>query len=362
MNVSFSPNRIQDTDIENSLNSTVKKQKPMPVEVTRILQPEEQSHVPLKLTIRWKQNETALSQEEQPHVPLMLTIRWKQKEKANVSLPFTLRLKGSEDASLSEKNMPQKEIYEPLQESPSSKRKRREDPAQTNVVAKRSRVEVNQRTTASKMKEINKQHLKSNKEVKKLAHSSSEENIDETGEEQDTPNIRATKVLDMITTNALATKKALSHFWTPEEDQKLLAGVKLHGHKWTLISREYLEGRYTRGQCGARYRNYIHPNRIKGHWSEEERQNLLAGVEKFGVGKWAAIAKDCFNWTRTDNDIKTQYDNVLNPAIKRGFWTPKEDAKLIKFRSNGLKWVEIAEQIGRSSTSCRQRFPILTRE
>jgi len=312
MNVSFSPNRIQTTDIGNPLISSVKKQKPMPVEVTRILQPEQQSHVPLKLTIRWKQNETA-----------------------NVSLPLTIRWKGSEDASLSERNMSQEEIKETLQELPSSKRKRIEDPALTHVAAKRPRVEVDQLKTISKLGEIEKKH----------------------GEEPETPNIRDTQFLDMMTTNALAQKKPLSQkVWTPEEDQKLLAGVKQHGHDWVLISQEYLGGTYTRRQCFLRYRRVIHPNRITGPWTEEEKQKLLTGVKKLGVGKWTEIAKKYFNWTRSDTDINKEYQEALDPELKFGRWTQEEDAKLIKYRTKGLKWTEIAELIGRTGSRCQTRF------
>jgi len=336
MNVSLSTNNIQASRSGNSPFFSIKP-KTIPVEVKNILKPEEQTNVPLKLTIRWKQKETA-----------------------NVSLPLTIRWKGSEDAPLSEKNMSQEEIKETVQELPSSKRKRTEDSAQEHVGAKRPRVEVNQIQTVSKLDQIKKQHFKSNKEVKKLTNTQSEKNIPKKRVEQETPNIRNTKFIKMITTNALAPKKPLSHLlWTPEEDQKLLAGVELHGHKWTIISLKCLGGIHNRQQCQIRYRRVIHPNRIKGPWTAEEKQKLLTGVEEFGIGKWAKIAKNCFNWTRSDHDLRSEYDTVLNPAIKLGPWTQKEDAKLIKFRSNGLKWSQLAEIIGRSANSCKVRFTIV---
>jgi len=332
MNVSFSTNNIQASRTGNSPIFSIKP-KTIPDEVKRILHPEEQTNVPLKLTIRWKQKETA-----------------------NVSLPLTIRWNKSDDAPLSEKNMSQEEIKETVQELPSSKRKRIEDPAQAHVAAKRPRVEVNQIKTISKLGEIEKNHFKS-KEVKRLAHSPSEENIPKKRVKQETPNIRDTKFLEMITTNALAPKKRLSlSIWTLEDDQKLLAGVELHGNQWALISRECLGGRYDRRQCALRFRHGIHPNRITGPWTVEEKRKLLTGVEKFGVGKWTEIAKNCFNWTRSDNDIKRVYNDVVDPAIKLGRWTPKEDAKLIKYRTNGLKWSKIAELIGRTASRCLERF------
>jgi len=340
MNVSFFTNRIPAFDTGNSTISTVKP-KPLPVEANRILQPEEK---------------------EQPKVSLKLTIKLKQKETANVSLPLTIRWKGSEDASLSEKNMSQEKIKETMQELPSSKRKRIEDPAQAQVAAKQPRLEINQRKTISKVEEIKKQHLKP-KKVKQLAHIRLEENVHKKSVVLESSNIRDTKFLEMITTNALAQKKTLSQsVWTPEEDQKLLAGVKRHGHDWVLISREYLGGTYTRRQCFLRYRRVIHPNRIKGPWTAEERRKLLKGVEKFGFGKWTEIAKNYFNWTRSDSDIKKVYQETLDPELKFGCWTPEEDAKLIKYRTNGLKWMEIAELIGRTGTRCSQRFSKLTRK
>jgi len=340
MNVSLSTNNIQASRSGNSPIFSIKP-KTIPVEVTQILQPEEQTNVSLKLTIRWKQKETA-------NVSLPLTIRWnKSEERWNKSEE---RWNKSEDAPLSEKNMSQEEIKETVQELPSSKRKRIEDPAQVHVAAKRPRVEVNQIQTVSKLDE-----------VKKLTHSSSEKNIPKKRVERKTPNIRDTKFIEMITTNALAPKKALYHqIWTPEDDQKLLAGIELHGNQWALISRECLGGRYNRHQCALRFRHGIHPNRITGPWTTEERQKLLTGVEEFGIGNWVKIAKDCFNWTRSDHDIKLEYDYVLDPAIKRGRWTPEEDAKLIKFRTNGLKWSEIVELIGRTASGCRLRFLKIT--
>jgi len=336
MNVSLSTNNIQANPPISIVKPKVKP-KPMPEKVKRILQAEEQTNT---------------------NKPLILTIRLKQTETANVSLPLTIRWNKSGEASLlSEKNMSQEEIKDTLHELPSYKRKRKEEPAQAQVAAKRPRVEVNQIKTISKLGEIEKKHFKS-KKVTKLAHSPSEENIHKKRVEQlETPNIRNTKFLDMITTNALAPKKALYNVvWTPEEDQKLLAGVEVHGHQWALISREYLGGIHTRQNCCRRYRNVIHPNRIKGPWTAEERQKLITGVEKFGVGKWTKIAKNYFNWTRSDMDIRTEYLAVLDPACKVGHWTPKEDAKLIKLRTNGLKWSEIAELMKRSISRCIERF------
>jgi len=30
---------------------------------------------------------------------------------------------------------------------------------------------------------------------------------------------------------------------------------------------------------------------IKGHWSAEERQKIVTGVEEFGIGKWEKLLK-----------------------------------------------------------------------
>ena len=61
---------------------------------------------------------------------------------------------------------------------------------------------------------------------------------------------------------------------------------------------------------------------------------------------------------RTPAQCATRYRASLNPAIKRGAWTPEEDALLKQAVAlHGTSWTKVKELVkGRTGPQCRERY------
>jgi hypothetical protein len=72
--------------------------------------------------------------------------------------------------------------------------------------------------------------------------------------------------------------------------------------------------------------------------------------------KWADIMKQIPS--RTGEQIRTRYINVLDPSLIKTPWTKEEDEILFKYqRTLGNKWTAIKKFLpGRSENSIKNRF------
>ncbi|GMH24707.1 hypothetical protein Nepgr_026550 [Nepenthes gracilis] len=105
--------------------------------------------------------------------------------------------------------------------------------------------------------------------------------------------------------------------WTPEEDQKLVAYIKKHGHgSWRALPK--LAGLNRCGKsCRLRWTNYLRPDIKRGKFSPEEEQKILSLHAILG-NKWSAIATHLHG--RTDNEIKNFWNTHLKKKlIQMGF-------------------------------------------
>jgi hypothetical protein len=143
--------------------------------------------------------------------------------------------------------------------------------------------------------------------------------------------------------------------WTAEEDELLKKYVPLYGEKqWRKIS-EHVPGR-TSIQCLHRWTKILKPGLVKGPWTSEEDQKLIAWVKTEGPTKWAQAA--AFIRGRSGKQCRERWFNNLNPGVKKGNWSDEEDALIFElYKKHGSSWSKIAKLIpGRTENAIKNRF------
>ncbi|WAR01962.1 MYB-like protein [Mya arenaria] len=128
---------------------------------------------------------------------------------------------------------------------------------------------------------------------------------------------------------------------TDDPDDKLKQVVELVGSQdWTLVSR-YFPDRSDL-QCQHRWYKVLNPDLIKGAWTKEEDDQVVALVRQFGPKKWTAISKYLVG--RTGKQCRERWHNHLNPAIKKCAWSEDEDRLIFHLHKTlGNRWAEIAK-------------------
>ncbi|OHT11253.1 hypothetical protein TRFO_19341 [Tritrichomonas foetus] len=107
------------------------------------------------------------------------------------------------------------------------------------------------------------------------------------------------------------------------------------------------------------------PIRKKTHqWSTNEDYRLLAGVHKFGLENWIAVAKFVGNG-RSRAQCAQRWVRGLDPRISKDQWSPEEEEKLLELlkTSENKGWTSIAAGMGnRSDVQCRYHFLQMQRD
>lgn len=71
----------------------------------------------------------------------------------------------------------------------------------------------------------------------------------------------------------------------------------------------------------------------------------------------AAMNKQLGMLPGEDTALYPQQGNQGPAAKKQSKWSPKEDAKIIQLRQDGMKWEDISKHLpGRSAISCRLHY------
>ncbi|XP_027471644.2 snRNA-activating protein complex subunit 4 isoform X3 [Zalophus californianus] len=195
----------------------------------------------------------------------------------------------------------------------------------------------------------------------------------------------------------------------PEE---ALLGNRLDSHDWEKISNVNFEGGRSAEEIRKFWQNFEHPSINKQEWSGQEVDQLKALAAEHGHLQWQKIAKElgtnrsafqCLQkyqqhnkalkrkeWTREEDRLLTQlvqemrvgshipyrrivyymegrdsmqliyrWTKSLDPSLKKGFWAPEEDAKLLQAvaKYGEQDWFKIREEVpGRSDAQCRDRY------
>ncbi|XP_022131252.1 transcription factor MYB41-like [Momordica charantia] len=83
----------------------------------------------------------------------------------------------------------------------------------------------------------------------------------------------------------------------------------------------------------------------KGPWTAEEDEKLIDYVANNGHGSWRALPK-LAGLNRCGKSCRLRWTNYLRPDIKRGKFSPEEEASIIKLHSFlGNRWSRIASHL-----------------
>lgn len=158
--------------------------------------------------------------------------------------------------------------------------------------------------------------------------------------------------------------------WTKEENDQLNALVIEHGNDWETISKRI--GTRSVDQCrnkwayevttlkrGRQIRSFRwqylfkHYNFI-GEFTKEEDEALIKGVNKYGVDEFQKIKQE-MNSKRSVSQLRTRYNNFLNPDVDRSPWT-KEEKELAVGLFAELKNIRAVKKRMNSKRSIRDLY------
>ncbi|KAH0786127.1 Myb-like DNA-binding domain containing protein [Histomonas meleagridis] len=105
-----------------------------------------------------------------------------------------------------------------------------------------------------------------------------------------------------------------SKAWAPEEDERLITGIQLHGYdNWSMVA-NYVGGGRTRAQCSQRWHRVLDPKIDKSNWSKEEEEKLIETVKTFGNKSWTRVSSEMGN--RSDVQCRFRYRFLQKKAIE----------------------------------------------
>ncbi|XP_039220094.1 snRNA-activating protein complex subunit 4 isoform X1 [Crotalus tigris] len=147
--------------------------------------------------------------------------------------------------------------------------------------------------------------------------------------------------------------------WSEEEVEKLKeTAVRQGGLHWEAIAQE-LGTERTAFQCLQKFQSYNRDFK-RSEWSPEEDQMLRQLVQEMRIGKHIPYRKIAYYMEGRDSaQLIYRWTKRVDPSLKRGAWTPKEDALLLKAvaKYGERDWYKIrAEVPGRNDLQCRDRY------
>ncbi|XP_074218633.1 snRNA-activating protein complex subunit 4 isoform X2 [Camelus bactrianus] len=147
--------------------------------------------------------------------------------------------------------------------------------------------------------------------------------------------------------------------WMGQEVEQLKAIAARHGHlDWQKIAEELGTCR-SAFQCLQKYQQHNKALKRK-EWTEEEDHMLTQLVQEMRVGSHIPYRRIVYYMEGRDSmQLIYRWTKSLDPSLKKGFWTPEEDAKLLRAvaKYGEQDWFKIREEVpGRSDAQCRDRY------
>jgi pre-mRNA-splicing factor CDC5/CEF1 len=98
-----------------------------------------------------------------------------------------------------------------------------------------------------------------------------------------------------------------------------------------------------------------------GVWTNVEDEILKAAVSKYGLNQWARVSSLLVK--KSAKQAKARWQEYLNPSVKKSEWSREEDEKLLRLvKLVPNQWRSIAPIMGRTATSCVERYQKLLDE
>mmetsp|Transcript_14181 Transcript_14181/g.16445 ORF Transcript_14181/g.16445 Transcript_14181/m.16445 type:complete len:677 (+) Transcript_14181:334-2364(+) len=147
--------------------------------------------------------------------------------------------------------------------------------------------------------------------------------------------------------------------WSIKQDNRLKELIEKHGSDWKAIQAG-MPGR-TEEQCIHRWNKVLKPGLRKGTWTPEEDARLIKLVYELKKRNWGDVA--ALIKGRTAKQCRERWCYNLDPSINKNVWTPEEDQILIKSQGElGNRWAHIASLLpGRTENAVKTRFKSIMR-
>lgn len=111
---------------------------------------------------------------------------------------------------------------------------------------------------------------------------------------------------------SIDTQKKITHYWTKEDDSKLVKLVNKHGQDWEKLADKFKDKNSS--QISARWKNKLDPKLKKVSWSDEEETVLKMLVLQFGYD-WEKLAK--YLQGRSPSEIKKRFFEAVCCRLSR---------------------------------------------
>uniref|UniRef100_A0A8C9Y300 snRNA-activating protein complex subunit 4 n=1 Tax=Sander lucioperca TaxID=283035 RepID=A0A8C9Y300_SANLU len=148
--------------------------------------------------------------------------------------------------------------------------------------------------------------------------------------------------------------------WSQEELQQLKELSRTHAERhWDHIAEQLGTGR-TAFMFLSTFQRFVSDSLKRGSWTPAEDDMLRELVKEMRIGNFIPYTQiSYFMEGRDPSQLIYRWNQVLDPSLKKGFWTKEEDELLLNAVSRyGEKdWWKIRFEVpGRTDSGCRDRY------